>query len=174
MQHYSQLRFYAFTNFYISSIQHGIQTGHASVDLVQKYKREYENAVNSDNDHMKAARLQVARDNLRVVEDWANNHKTYVILNGGEDADINAAYELLSKTGFPFVDFREPGLGNIRTCAGVLLPDSIFDMKRAMLRTEWEPNGYPIYRHEGTNTTIAPNDKLYAFMEYYKGCGLAR
>ena len=110
MQPYNELRFYTFTNFYISPIQHGIQTGHASVDLVRKYEFEFNDAVNSDNDYMKSIRIQNAADNRQVVNDWADAHKTYVVLNGGDDTGITKALELVSKTGFPFVDFREPGL----------------------------------------------------------------
>ena len=173
MQHYNELRFYAFTNFYMSSIQHGIQTGHASVDLVQKYRREYEDAANSDYDYMKSTRLHLAISNRRTVDDWADNYKTYIILNGGQDSDINQAYELVSKTGFPFIDFREPGLGNIRTVVGILLPDRIFNMKRSFI-DESITRGSPVYRCDNSDEIIYPNDNLYPFMEYFKSCSLAR
>lgn len=173
MQHYNELRFYAFTNFYISSIQHGIQTGHASVDLLRKYEQRLHDAQNSDNDHLKATRVSAAINDLHVVRDWADNHKTYVILNGGDWFGVNKIFDIVAEAGFPFCDFYEPGLGNIRTTVGVVLPDSIFNMRREFVRTEQNPSGFAVYRHEDTNTTIAPNDRLYKFMETYKSCGLA-
>lgn len=174
MQPYNELRFYTFTNFYISPIQHGIQTGHASVDLVRKYEFEFNDAANSDNDYMKSIRIQNAADNRQVVNDWADNHKTYVVLNGGDDTGITKALELVSKTGFPFVDFREPGLGNVRTAVGIVLPDYIFNAQRQFRRTEWAPEGFAVYRHEESDLTIGPDHELYPFMEFYKSCGLAR
>lgn len=174
MQNYKQLRFYSYTNFYISSIQHGIQTGHASVDLLQKYRREFDNAINSENDSEKVNRIAKARDNLAVVTDWADNHKTYVVLNGGDDIGITQINDLVSKTGFPFIDFKEPGLGNIRTCVGIILPDEIFTMKRTFVKTEWQPDGFQIFKSESTDKTVYQSDELYSFLQFHTSCGLAR
>lgn len=174
MQNYKQLRFYTYTNFYISSIQHGIQTGHASVDLLQKYRRKFDDAVNSENDSEKANRIMQARNNLAVVTDWADNHKTYVVLNGGDDSGINKINDLASKTGFPFIDFKEPGLGNIRTCVGIILPDEIFTMKRVVIKNEWQPEGFLHFRSESTDKGVYQNDDLYPFLEFHTSCGLAR
>lgn len=175
MRPYQELRFYCFTNFYLSSIQHGIQTGHASVRLIRKYQKELQAALSDEaEDKYVQARISKGKDDLEIVEDWADNHETYITLNGGDDTALKNAYELVSKTQFPFVEFIEPGIGNVRTAVGVVLPDTIFNMKREIFHTELEPAGFPVYKHEPSGWMIFPNDSLYPFMEYFKSCGLAR
>ena len=67
-----ELRCYTFTDFMYSSIQQGIQSGHAAVELFNKYLIEegWQNGY------------------AEVVQDWAANYKTMVCLNGGTFADV--------------------------------------------------------------------------------------
>src|SRR5271167_740197 len=100
-----ELRLYSFVNFYLSSIQQGIQTGHAAVDLVRKYADR--NRYNSD----------ITPENVEMVANWADNHKTFIVLNGGDLKSMCTLLVTLEKCGFPFVDFHESSdaLGGIMT-----------------------------------------------------------
>ena len=107
-----ELRFYCFVNYYLSSIQQGIQTGHAAVQLLRNYQ-----CVSGEK-----------TTNVKLVESWADDYKTFVTLNGGNDASIKEATEIISKADFPWVTFSEDdkSLGGIQTCVGVVLPEFIF------------------------------------------------
>ena len=95
-------------------MQRGIQTGHAAVDIVRKYVLD-EFGIMSENEAM--------------VKDWADNHKTFIVLNGGNNASLMNTYDIISKSNYPFIKFHEDedSLGSILTCVGVVIPETIFD-----------------------------------------------
>lgn len=110
-----ELRLYSFVNFYLSSIQQGIQTGHAAVDLVRKYTRNSTNPVKS-------------RQQL-MVEEWADNYKTFIVLNGGHNAAIHHAHDIISESDFPFISFYEDeaSLDSLMTCTCIVVAEKIFN-----------------------------------------------
>lgn len=118
-----ELRCYTFTNFMLSSIQQGIQSGHAMVELFNKY--------HLDNG------LQVQQDMLR---DWAQNHKTLVCLNGGnadDVRDIKGFFDIGHQRGqnaYPYAAFfeDEASLDGALTSVAVILPARIFDAAAAL------------------------------------------
>ena len=109
-----ELRLYTFTNFYLSSIQQGIQPAHAQNEL------------------MMAASLGETTDN-EMLYDWAENHKTMICLNGGDFAGISdwCAFLHHSDNPFPFAPFFEAvgaiGPVEVMTSVAVVLPERIFD-----------------------------------------------
>lgn len=105
-----ELRLYSFVNFYLSSIQQGIQTGHAAVDLIRHY-------ANPANPH------------AAMVADWADNHKTFIVLNGGDYDGVREAHAICAASGYPSYYFKESegALGGLMTCAAVVLPETIFN-----------------------------------------------
>jgi hypothetical protein len=154
-----ELRLYAFVNFYLSSIQQGIQTGHASVDIIRKYV------------HPMAA---VEPRHTEMVADWADNYKTYITLNGGRHVDIKKALVLAEKSGFPFAPFHEDedSLGGLMTAVAVVLPDYIFNLRRkfenGVVRYEWiEPTS-------GAKYLIQETDELFEFVDFLKSKDLAK
>lgn len=106
-----ELRFYSFTNFYLSSIQQGIQPGHAAVDLLTKYSLLSSGAA-------------------KMVGDWAREHKTFVCLNGGNNASLQELWSFLDDINnpYPYVAFHEDeqSLGGVMTTIGIILPEKIF------------------------------------------------
>ncbi len=110
------LRFYCFTNFYLSSIQHGIQTGHCAVDLVVKYAHG-------------AADPRVDMRHAMMVIDWAINDKTIITLNGGELTNMSGSIlDAVKNSGLPWCTFHEDaGLANMLTAVGVVVPETMFD-----------------------------------------------
>ncbi len=76
----SNFRLYTFINFYLSSIQQGIQTAHIVSELFLKY-----NTKNAPSKFQE------------VLNKWANIDKTIVILNGGSSFDIRQDFIKISK-----------------------------------------------------------------------------
>ena len=108
------MRFYGFGNYYLSSLQQGLQAGHAAVDLYVKYH------------------LMQEQDSRQVLyADWAANHKTMVLLNGGNSADLQDLFDFLNceENPYPFVKFHEDevSLNGALTYVGMILPPKIYD-----------------------------------------------
>lgn len=112
------MRLYSFVNFYLSSIQQGIQTGHLSDNITVKY--QLDNAQNGATPH----------------EAWIRNHKTYYVMNGLDLKNIKSIYALLEtycpQLNLPFDKFHEDedSLGGIMTCCGVVVPETFYDAVR--------------------------------------------
>ncbi len=121
-----ELRCYTFTNYYLASIQQGIQPWHASMELVNKYMVE-QGWVNGMAEQ---------------VTDWIANHKTVVCLNGGNAAgvrDIKAFLDLGMQSGantFPYAGFYEDeqSLDGALTSVATILPARIFETASLMRR----------------------------------------
>lgn len=107
------MRAYFFGNFYLSSIQQGIQAAHCVADMFTKYKTP-----------------SPARDKLY---EWAVHHKVMVLLNGGNAADLKELYLVLrgicSALDYPHEVFMEDtiSLNNATTCVGVVVPEKIYE-----------------------------------------------
>lgn len=176
-----ELRFYCFVNFYLSSIQQGIQTGHCSVRLLRKYltlgKEQFTMggwAVTTD----------ATVEKVKMVEDWADNWETYIVLNGGDFGNLQEIHRIIADTNdFPYVPFYESvrALDNLMTCVGVVLPETIFNAKRT---TYLEAGGWesPAYLHEDAiedpvvgkvSTWYRHDHKYYPLIDMLKSCRLA-
>lgn len=69
-----------------------------------------------------------------MLFDWANNHKTTIVVNGGKSGDLNGILELLQRVevyggGYPFAYFKETeeALNGALTNVGVILSERIFN-----------------------------------------------
>ncbi len=115
------MRFYGFGNYYLSSLQQGLQAGHAAVDLHVKYNLQDNGSDTSRKD---------------MYNDWAANHKTMVLLNGGNSADLQSIFEFLSdpQNPYPFVKFHEDevSLNGALTYVGMILPPRIYETASAI------------------------------------------
>lgn len=114
-----QYRAYFVGNMYLSSIQQGIQAAHVLGEMVSKYNTQ------SGLAHW-------------ILKMWATEHKTIICLNGGNSSAITQAYELFKEAGedraYPFAIFREDrdSLNGATTCAGIIIPASVYDMSPAL------------------------------------------
>lgn len=102
------MRYYGFGNYYLSSIQQGIQNLHVVSDISVKYED-----MSEENESYK---------------EWALYHKTVVLCNGGNAESINTLYaflEELEKEGMdlPYSLFKEdgPSLSGAVTAVGVIV-----------------------------------------------------
>ena len=97
------MRLYTFTNMYLSQIQKGIQTAHIVGEL----------AKNNNND----------------FKEWASDHKTIIVLNGGYSSAISELQqEFSAKCAYSSACFweSEEALGGALTAFGIILPEQAY------------------------------------------------
>ena len=166
-----ELRLYSFVNFYLSSIQQGIQTGHCAVDLVRKYAWPTLNIGPASD--------QEARQR-NMVADWADHHKTFIVLNGGDLKSMRTSHVTLETCGFPFVAFHESpdALGGIMTTIAVVLPESIFNARHRepdLMMSLRDPE--PVYQYvdpaSAQITAYYPGHRQYELIKLLKASRLA-
>lgn len=155
-----ELRLYSFCSFYLSSIQQGIQTGHAAVDLVREYNKQGDESY---------------RD---MVNDWADNHKTFIILNGGDHTGICAARNIVEASTYPYRYFYESfgALNGLLTCAVVLLPECVFNARFSKDATEVNDFDTYVYtpKDDWAPTVVyTPEHKCYDLIRLIRGSRLA-
>lgn len=112
------MRFYSFTNAnYMSQIQLGIQTAHCIADMSQKYKNCEKNSSSYRREQM--------------FDEWAELHKTIIILNGGNCEDLENLVDFVDNPENPYPTdwFYEDraSLNNAITCVGIILPDFFYE-----------------------------------------------
>lgn len=120
------MRYYGFGNYYLSSLQQGLQAHHVCVEMFNAYGRFRDLQANGQigDDH-------VLYKGWLMLDDWAQNHKTIVLLNGGNSADLAELRLFLMKGGseYPYSAFREDeqSLNSAMTSVGIILPAKIYD-----------------------------------------------
>jgi hypothetical protein len=107
------MRLYTFCNYYLSSIQQGIQTAHVVAEL--------------------------AMQDGSMFEEWAKYHKTIIVLNGGNNASLIETYEYLVGQLYPVAAFYEDrdSLNRTMTCVGVLLPELVWSEIDSYRKDNW-------------------------------------
>ena len=157
-----ELRFYSFCNMYISHIQAGIQTGHMSDNMSVKYLL---NTTLKNN---------VFLEKKKVHEEWIRNHKTYIILSGGDSDEIYRINGLLNGMchtdvlALPVGSFNEPGLNNMMSCCGVVVPERYF--KAVKIKASDDSNWDYFYRYEKDDQVFVclPDSAEFEFIELIK------
>lgn len=111
------MRAYFFGNLYLSSIQQGIQSAHCVAEMFTKYQYVNENV---DNISQKCAHLY----------NWANDHKTMILLNGGYSENLQIICDLFNDefNSYPWASFHEgvDALNGALTCVGIILPERVY------------------------------------------------
>jgi len=108
------MRAYFFGNMYLSSIQQGIQAAHVTHELFTKYMTgEQEEGGPAE-----------------YLWEWATNHKTMILLNGGYAEaleDLHAFFESPTNP-YPYAWFHEEkaSLNGALTSVGIVLPERIY------------------------------------------------
>ena len=123
-----ELRMYGLVPYNISPIQQGIQFGHAVVEYGQKMQ-SYKHGTLSRVDHYKSL--------SQNYDCWADNWKTFIILNGGTTNNkiVNNSYvgslnnhkETLDKIGVFNITFSEPDLGDQLTSVVFIVDERVFN-----------------------------------------------
>lgn len=107
-------RLYSLTNYYLSSLQKGLQTAHVvGAMAVHDHDRNF-----------------LTRKVTKVWREWAGADKTIIMLNGGNSLGIVSAYQYFSQFNerFPVAGFGEDeeSLNGAWTAAGIILPESVY------------------------------------------------
>ena len=104
------LRAYFFGNYYLSHVQHGVQSVHTVSEMFVKYKE---------------------KDNVqsKTLYDWAENGKTVVFLNGGNSGALQTLKNMFlsEHNPFPWSSFHEDtvSLNGALTNVGIVLPECL-------------------------------------------------
>jgi hypothetical protein len=109
------MRLYTFVNHYLSPIQHGIQTAHVVAEMFIKYGR-YTNS-----------------NQYQLYRDWADNHKTIIVCNGGFASNIQTIVETFETQDiYPFAHFHEGvnELNGALTAVGIVVPEFIYSVAK--------------------------------------------
>lgn len=133
------MRFYSASNYYLSSIQVGIQAFHCLGEMIIKYPYIPCGLTTQ----------AIARE---MLHEWMQNHKTLICVNGGNNQALNEFYALLTREdagSYPVARFHEDeiSMGGMLTCVGIVLPAKIYDAT-------------PVYLYEGADA-IYPDLTLW-------------
>jgi hypothetical protein len=151
-----ELRMYGLVPYNISPIQQAIQFGHAVVEYGQKmkYLGEHNQSLNTQ------------------YNDWADNWKTFIILNGGtSNHSINRYHQtdepfvgsmesnlvLLEQNNIEINTFYEPDLNDMLSAIVFIVDERVFNKKKYPDFEDWvienygdliigDGNAYPITR----------------------------
>jgi len=118
------MRLYSFVNMYLSGKQQGIQTAHVVSEMAMA---EQTTKVST------------------IFNEWAKNHKTIIMLNGGNCASLEGIYdhiwEFVNSDVFERHDCNIPmsvfyedeqSLNGAPTAVGVVLPEWLYDEEKAL------------------------------------------
>ena len=122
------MRLYTFGNYYMSSIQQGIQAAHVVSELFIKYREDicfYNEEYTVRIEELE--HVQTTED----LYDWAYNHKTMVCLNGGNFQGLKDIETLFqdeqNKLPWATCYQDEMSLGGILTNVGIVVPEYIYE-----------------------------------------------
>ena len=128
-----ELRMYGMVNYQLTGIQMGIQFLHAVSDYGQLVKK-------------------LKGEELKKYDDWADNWKTVILLNGGTTNNrivdefyvgtINRYKEELDKNGIINVSFSEPDLGDQMTSIAFIVDERVFNKKKYPDFEDWVIDKY--------------------------------
>lgn len=108
--------YYGFGNYYLSSIQQGIQNAHVITKISVKYK-------------------PLSAQHSQYIN-WATNHFTMCCLNGGNSKDLDSLINIfdVDENPFPWSVFYEDdqSLNGALTAVGIILPSKIYDTAKAV------------------------------------------
>lgn len=122
------MRLYAFSNMYLSSLQNGLQTAHVVAEMFTKYTAEMQQAA--------------------ILEHWAEEHKTIVILNAGYSEEIRSLIQFFKHTDnpLPWAYFCEgkDALDGALTCVGIIIPEEFYEAAKEIRGLTPEPKWLPL------------------------------
>lgn len=134
------MRCYHLCNFYLAGIHAGIQSAHTQHELAIKYlaSTPYRNLAADESMNEYGARLDDFHDAKASYIDWANNHKTMILLNGGMMSHLLEfeAFLTENKHVLAWAAFREEedALNGALTNIGLVLPEHMYRWSRQILK----------------------------------------
>jgi len=124
------MRAYFFGNMYLSSIQQGIQAQHCTTNMFKKYFPRPDVAGECCFD--------ASEQSVQLME-WAHDHETDILLNGGYSENLHALHDALEDNDNPYAyaKFHEANesLNNALTCVSIILPEEIYEVASEVRRS---------------------------------------
>ena len=111
------MRMYFFTMYNLSGIQKGIQCGHAAVEY---------------------SRLAITCETHSQYFEFADKHKTFIVLDGGNSNDMITRSCELDSLNIPHACFREPDLNDSMSAIAFILPEEIYGIDLADPQGLWD------------------------------------
>ena len=147
----NELRFYSFGNMYLSSIQQGIQAAHVVGEMSTMYWGEQSEYAHS-------------------FYDWAANHKTIILLNGGYGENLHDLIDFFDcmDNEYPFAYFKESeaALDNALTSVGIVLPEEIYGGAKELQRVKRQRRDDPARMAFEEDTLLTVNDVEYQYSAF--------
>jgi len=116
------MRCYHFSNMYLSSIQVGIQSAHAQMELFVKYN---------------PSKAKVDAMAVDLLYEWAERHKTMICLNAGFNSEMEAIKGFLKSKDnpYPWSAFyeSEEAMGGLLTNIAIVLPEDVYSVNAKTL-----------------------------------------
>ena len=134
MENKLELRMYGLVNYQLTGIQKGIQFLYGVV--------EYSQMVN-----------RIVGETLSIYNEWADNWKTVILLNGGTTnhrptddglpfGSLNQHVLTLDEMRIDFATFMEPDLGDQLTAVVFIVDERVFNRKKYPDFEEWVIENY--------------------------------
>lgn len=132
------MRCYHFSNMYLSSIQVGIQSAHAQMEMFVKY--------NPHNIDFNPETVDpVFQKSIKMLYKWAEHHKTMICLNAGFNSEMLNIKEILGseENPYPWAAFyeSEEAIGGLLTNIAIVLPEEVYSVKAKELDFASDPTG---------------------------------
>lgn len=158
-----ELRMYGLVPYNVSEIQKGIQFGHAVVEYGQMVKSKNRMPDYMQDDYNQISQL------VRTYDDWANDWKTFIILNGGTSNHSQNRYhqfedpseqftgtmesnlECLKESGIVTAEFYEPDLNDMLSAIVFIVDERVFNKKDYPDFEDWVIENYGDLLHPDPN-----------------------
>lgn len=168
------MRCYHFGNYYMSSIQQGIQAAHCQMELFVKYRDLC--GLYLDDYQMSTAEYSY-QEKVDDLYDWAENHKTMVCLNGGNLQGLKDI-ELLCQNDqnkFPWATFYEDemSLGSLLTNVCIVIPEYIYENAAKIRNREYTLQDNKVWDELGMFVVNLTEFEI-KLMQLLNSCQLAR
>jgi len=162
------MRIYHFGNFYMSSIQQGIQSAHAQTEMALKYLNNFDGID----------------EQVRLYKDWAVNYKTMICLNGGMNSslcNIKDTFDDITNP-YPWISFRESeeAMGGMLTNVAIVLPEFIYELasdikiKKLILHKSPIKGKYHIKIYDNSPSVGTITEFQYKLINILISCDLAK
>lgn len=116
---------------YLSSIQVGIQSAHAQMELFMKYNPLHERTLSEDVTDIAYGKA------VAQLYKWAKEHKTMICLNAGFNSEMQAIKGFLESEDnpYPWAAFyeSEEAMGGMLTNIAIVLPEEVYSVNAKTL-----------------------------------------
>ena len=163
------MRIYHFGNFYMSSIQQGIQAAHCQTEMFLKY-----------NEYVPPGTEPIILEKQDMLYEWAANHKTMICLSGGMDINLQEIKQLMAQPENPFpwsyFNESEEAMNFMLTNVAVILPEEIYETAANIRSRKWVIVNNSVYEGEAYPGNYKLDVSNYAIrvIELLNSCGLAK